>query len=213
MPAPTPPLRPAAPGPSRRSALRLGMAGLAVFGVGAGGLALWPTTEREAPAGLRVLSPRAWSVLSALAEAVCPTGSGWPSAAELGVATKIDALMAGMDEADAQQLVLALHLIDNALAGLALDQRIGTFSGASLAARRGALEAWRGSALPVRRTAFKALRGLCASAYFSDPRVEARVGYPGPPDFGQAAAPAVQAPQAPAAAPPTEPAPAAEVQP
>jgi hypothetical protein len=199
MPGATPPTRSAPasarPGISRRSALQAGLAGLAVFGVGAGGLAVWPTTEADAPADLLVLSPRTWSVLSALAEAVCPSGGGWPTAAAIGVASKIDKLMAGMDKDDADQLVLALLLIDNALAGLALDRRIGTFSGADLADRRRALQAWRESALPVRRTAFKALRGLCASAYFADPRTEAMVGYPGAPNFGQADAPAIQAPQ------------------
>ena len=182
-------------GLSRRAAMKGALAGLGLLGLGGAGLALWPTVEADAPDDLLVLSPRAWVVLSAVAEAVCPSGGAWPSAAALGVAQKIDKLMAGMPKEDADQLVLGLLLLENALAGLALDGRVGPFSAAPLPARRAAFTAWQQSALPVRKTAFKALRGLCASAYFADPRTAAAVGYGGPPDLGQASAPAIQAAQ------------------
>jgi hypothetical protein len=127
--------------------------------------------------------------LVAVAEAVCPDGPPWPSPTALGVAAKVDAVLARMDAADADQIVVALHLLESALAGAILDQRVGPFSSRPLALRRRSLEGWKISALPVRQTAFKALRGLCATAYFADPRTFAAVGYPGPPDFGQDAAP------------------------
>jgi hypothetical protein len=176
-------------GASRRAVLKLGLGGLLVAGAAAGGLQAWPGASAEAPAVLQVLSPRAHAILVAVAEAVCPDGPPWPSPTALGVAAKVDAVLARMDAADADQIVVALHLLESALAGAILDQRVGPFSSRPLALRRRSLEGWKISALPVRQTAFKALRGLCATAYFADPRTFAAVGYPGPPDFGQDAAP------------------------
>jgi hypothetical protein len=176
-------------GASRRAVLKLGLGGLLVAGAAAGGLQAWPGASAEAPAVLQVLSPRAHAILVAVAEAVCPDAPPWPSPTALGVAAKVDAVLARMDPADADQIVVALYLLESALAGAILDQRVGPFSSRPLALRRRSLEGWKISALPVRQTAFKALRGLCATAYFADPRTFAAVGYPGPPDFGQASAP------------------------
>ena len=178
--------------PTRRAVLKLGLAGAALLAVGAGGLQAWPGAAVPAPAGLRVLSPRAYAVLVAVADAVCPSDPPWPLARTLGVAEKVDAVLARMQPDDAAQVVAALHLLESALAGLVLDGQTGPFSARSMALRRSTLVGWKCSAIPVKVTAFKALRGLCATAYFADPRTFAAVGYQGPPDFGQANAPARQ---------------------
>jgi hypothetical protein len=201
---------------SRRSFLGLGLGGAAVLAVA--GLGLLPTTLRPSATPLRVLSPRAFSVLAAVADRICPGDGAFPSASELRVAESIDALLAVSDPSMGAELRVAesidallavsdpsmgaeigqaLLLLDNALAGLLLDGRPTTFTGASPEAQDATLAAWATSSLVLRRKVFKALRGLVAGAYYGNPRVYAAVGYPGPPDFSAAAD--AELPPAPAA--------------
>lgn len=183
---------------SRRSFLGLGLGGAAVLAVA--GLGLLPTTMRAPATPLRVLSPRAFSVLAAVADRICPGGGAFPPASALQVAEKIDALLAISDPSMGAELGQGLLLLDNALAGLLLDGRPTTFSGASAEAQDATLAAWATSSLALRRKVYKALRGLVAGTYYSDPRVYAAVGYPGPPDFASVIdAEAALAPPAPPA--------------
>lgn len=187
---------------TRRTLLTAGGAGAALLAVGGVGLGLRPSVLRPAPSGLSVLDPTAYSVLAAVADRVAPGDDVLPPASELGVAAAVDALLATMDPLAAQELVQALHLLENALAGFLLDGRTTTFTAASPAEQDRVLEAWRTSGIAVRRKAFKALRGLCASAYFANPATYAACGYPGPPDYrGLRAADAIPDPAAPAGDP------------
>jgi hypothetical protein len=130
---------------------------------------------------LKAFDAAGFAVLTALAEAVCPNRPGWPSAAELGVAERVDALVGRMHPADQKELGLALRLLDNALAGLLLDGRPKPFSRSDLAQRRATLDRWRTSSLNLRRTIYRSLAGLVLGTYYADPAVFAAVGYAGPP--------------------------------
>jgi hypothetical protein len=179
--------------PTRRSILGLGLGGAAVLALGGVGLALRPGAGGPAPEGLQALDPDAYRVLEAFAARVCPgSTSGFPSAAEIGLARKVDAHLATMHPADVAELRQALLLLENALAGFLLEGRTTPFTASSPAVQDRALAAWRSHRLGVLRKAYKGLRALCATAYYSDPRVFAAVGYRGPPDFGQRYAPAIQ---------------------
>jgi hypothetical protein len=142
---------------------------------------------RAPPQGLKVFDDRQYSILTAIAETLCPGGEGLPDANEIGVAAKVDHLLDRMHPADAQEFCQAIELMENALMGLAFEGRFNTLSASSPAVRESALEGWRTSGLTLRRKAFTAVAGLCLGSYWSDPRTYAFVGYPGPPPLGAAA--------------------------
>jgi hypothetical protein len=173
---------------SRRRFLQVGLAGTALLAVGGVGLAWRAGTPRAPSRPLKALSPAGFTVLAAVAEAVCPAPPGWPSTQELGTAEAVDDLMATLHPDTVAEIEQALGLLESALAGALLDGRVTPFSALPLAARTALLESWRTSRLMLKRQVFKALRGLVASAYFAHPSTWAAVGYPGPPDFRAAAA-------------------------
>lgn len=183
---------------SRRTVLRYGLGGAALLAVGGVGLGLRPGVLREPKAPLRALDAVAFSVLAAVAERVAPGGQGFPAASALGVPEKVDALLASSDPGLAAEVSQALKLLENALTGLLLEGRTRPFTACSAAEQDAVLESWRTSGLLVRRQVYKALRGLCASAYYASPETYAAVGYPGPPAALLAAARAEDAPPAPA---------------
>ncbi|MCB9681636.1 MAG: gluconate 2-dehydrogenase subunit 3 family protein [Alphaproteobacteria bacterium] len=168
---------------TRRGLLGVGLGGAALLAVGGIGVALRPTVLREPAMPLQALSPRAFSVLAAVADRVCPGGDGAPTAAAVHVAEKVDALMATLPSAVAAELEQALMLLENALAGLVLDGRPRTFTASTPAQQDVILATWRDSSLQLRRQVYRAVRGLTAAAYHGSPETYASVGYPGPPDF------------------------------
>jgi len=170
--------------PSRRSLLRLGLAGSAVLAVGGIGLSLRPPVAVPSPGPLRVFSAREHSICAAIADTMCPGGVGLPTATELGVAAKLDALLSTVHPGVGKEIRQVLHLMENPLAALAFDGRLTPFSHLSAADRATALELWRTSSLGVRRQAYKGLHGLINAAYWGDPRTYGHGGYPGPPDYG-----------------------------
>lgn len=174
---------------TRRNLLKFGLLGALALGVSGVGLALFPGASVAPRAPLQALSPRQYAVLVAVAERLCPGGPGLPSATELDVAGHVDALLARMHPADAAEVGQLLLLFENALVRALLHGSPVPFSRASAAQQEAALESWRTSSLQARRMAFKALRGLVAAAYWSQPATWAHIGYPGPPDFGQGRAP------------------------
>lgn len=169
--------------PSRRSLVLGGGALVAATAAGVVGVAALPPQARAPRRPLQALSPRAFSVLAAVADGICPGGPDLPSAWELEVPEAIDELMSRKHPADVAELSQGLLLLDNAAVGLVLDGRMGRFTALSPEGRHLALEAWRSSQLPDRRKAFRALSGLVSSAYWGHPRTHAFVGYPGPPRF------------------------------
>lgn len=155
-----------------------------MLALGGVGLALRPGADVALPSTvLQVLTPRQYGILVALADRLCPGGPGRPSASEVGVASKVDALMAVLHPADAAELCQGLLLVENALVGLILDGRPTPFTRLDPAEQDAVLRTFRSSRLPIRRIVYKALRGLVAASYWGDPLLYASAGYPGPPDY------------------------------
>lgn len=193
--------------PSRRLFLKAGLAGGALLTVGGVGLALQPGVLGPVPALLQVLDATTWSVTAAVARRMCPATG--PAADAIDVASRVDAQLAKMHPGDAAEVVQGLILLENGLAGVILGGGPRAFTASSPAAQDARLRAWQTSSLAVLRKAYKAIRGLVVTAYFSHPETYAFTGYPGPPDFGQSRAPAIQLAQLPE--PAAEPPPVEEV--
>lgn len=179
--------------PTRRTLLAAGAAGAVALALGGVGLALQGTVPRAPGAPLVALDPRAFSVLAAVADRICPGGGGLPTASEARVAEKLDQLLSTLDPAVTVELSQLLRLIENALVGFAFDGRIRAFTALTPERQDRVLEGWRTSRLPLRRAGFKALAGLCNATYWATPSTWPHTGYPGPPDY-TAYAPAGSAP-------------------
>lgn len=172
---------------TRRSFLRTGLAGGLLLAVGGAGLALQGTAIRRPARPLRCLDERSFAVLAAVADRIAPGRDGFPSASELHVAEKVDALLATLDPAMVQEVRQLLGLLENAAVGLLFDGRWRPFTRLPPEEQDEVLRAWQQSRLSIRRTGWAALHGLCSAAYYASPEVHARLGYPGPPDFGNLA--------------------------
>jgi len=168
---------------SRRHLLKVGLGGAGLLAVGGLGLSMQSSVLREPGRALLVLDTLEYSVLSAVAERICPAGDGFPSAASLDVAAGIDAFVSLLDPAAGAELKSLLRLLENGVAGLLLDGRPRPFTACSPEVQDATLHAWQHSRIGLRRSGMKVLRGFCSSTYYSDPRVYSHVGYPGPPDF------------------------------
>lgn len=191
---------------TRRRLLQLGLGGGALLSLGALGLALQPGSSEAPPAALEVLDARTWTILAAVADTLAPPSG--PSPRALQVAVRVDRQLGRMHPADAAEVIQAVQLLENGLVGLFFGGGVRPFTESTPAQRAAVLEGWRTSSLPLLRTAFRAIRGLVVTAYYSHPEAYVAAGYPGPPDFGQASAPALQSAQVP---PPVEP-PAADTE-
>lgn len=150
------------------------------------GLGLWPGIEDTDARITEVLDGRTVAIVDALADRLCPGAQGLPKASSLGVAHKVDHLLASMHPADADEFVQALWLLENALTGLLLDGVVGPFTTLVPAEQDRVLARWRDSRVLIRRKAWKALRGIVSAAYWASPEVFAFSGYPGPPPWLEA---------------------------
>ena len=167
----------------RRTVLKVGLGGAVVLALGGIGLSLRSTVMREPREELRVLDAKQFSILAAIADRIAPRNRPFPSAFDVYVPEKVDALLHAMHPADAAEVQQALNLMENAAAGLLLEGRTSTFTASDEDAQDEILNSWKTSNMQAKRMAFKALNALCSSAYYSSPEVYEAVGYPGPPDF------------------------------
>jgi long-chain-alcohol oxidase len=163
---------------NRRRFVFGGLAALGAVGVGAATLQLQPSADRAPREALRVLSARQFAAIAAIAETVMPAAAGLPSPWDLRVPEKVDALLDRMHPAAAAEVGLVLDLFESPLVGLVFGGRPRPFSQLDVAARERVLAAWRDSRFQTRRVAWKAVLGLVKGAYWSDPGVDAFVGYP-----------------------------------
>lgn len=169
--------------PTRRTLLAVGTAGAVALALGGVGLALQATVPRPPDGPLKALDARAFSILAAVADRICPGGAGLPTASEARVPEKLDDLLSTLDPAVTVELSQLLRLIENALVGFAFDRRIRAFTALAPERQDAVLEGWRTSRLPLRRAGFRALAGLCNASYWATPSTWPHTGYPGPPDF------------------------------
>src|SRR5690606_29612367 len=171
---------------TRRTLLRYGLGGGLLLLAGGAGLSLQPSRRRAPRAPLRALDERSFSVLAAVVDRMLPPRPGYPSAAELGIAERVDAFLAEGDPAVARKFRHALLLLENGLAGFLFDGRARHFARLPPEAQDRVLDAWRTSAWSFRRMVYRALHGLCMAVYSTCPEVFPAVGYPGPPPLGGA---------------------------
>lgn len=169
---------------SRRLILRYGLGGALLLAAGGLGLALQPTRLREPGRPLRVLDPKSYSILAAIADRIAPANGPFPSATALEVPEKIDDLLAGADPATVSEVKQVLRLMENGVTGLVFGGRPKTFTALDAEEQDQVLKGWMTSRLAFRRMAYKAVQGLCAAAYYASPEIYPLVGYPGPPDYG-----------------------------
>ena len=115
--------------------------------------------------------------LRALGETLFPsTGPADPSGADI-VPQAVDGLVDGMDPAQEKKLGLVLSAFE-----LAAILRFGRrFSSLPEEKRTRYVDGWMRSGLAPRRIVYRALRDLCATAYYNDERVWPVLGYDGPP--------------------------------
>ena len=165
---------------TRRTVLKFGLGGAAALAVSAA--VPLPALAGPPSGDLQVLSARELQVLEAIAERVAPGGDGFPPASELGVAALIDQTLVQLDPGDAEDLRSAIRLFDSPLTLLLVSGSARAFTRLSAAEQDAFLESWR-TGSDLQRKVFKAVHGLCATAYWSNPRIYEGVGYPGPPDF------------------------------
>ena len=123
-----------------------------------------------------------WLFLAAVAEAIIPHSSDFPSALELNVPEAIDRLLKLAHPAVQEEITLLLALLENATANALLHFSPVPFSQMSLKDRTSILTKWATSGLSVQRKGYKALNGLCQSAYYAQSQSHALIGYDGPPE-------------------------------
>lgn len=146
--------------------------------LGIGGLALQPTVRVEPQAPLRALDERAYSILTAVADALCPGVEGAPTTDALDVAGQVDRFLSTCAPALTDEVTSALLFVENAVPSMLLDAHPRRpLTACSREERLQVLEAFRDSRITLRQTVFKALLGLVTATYFGDERVHAFVGY------------------------------------
>ncbi len=168
---------------NRRTVLKYGVGGAVFLAAGGIGVSLQSTRMRPIPNGLKVLSAREFSILSAVADRVCPSHQGSPSASDVGVPQAVDGLVAGLHPADIAEFKQALAIVENALVNAVFMGQPRPFTQLSADDQDQVLTDWKTSRLAVRRKAYKSLNGLCSGAYFGTTAGETLSGYPGPPQY------------------------------
>jgi hypothetical protein len=159
---------------SRRRFLRLSLLGAAVVGVAGvvgrhlSGYSLDEKLQNQ----LRVLSPKEFLILSAIARRVL-AGDG-PSADEVQAALYADAYLQKVPEALVSDVRGLLHLFEHATSATS---RFTHLSGEE---QDQCLRSWQASRLALKRQGFQALRTLCFMGYYRDPRTWPMLGYTGP---------------------------------
>ena len=176
--------------PSRRRLLQWGLGTGVLLTAGTLGLVLQPGELLDPPDHLDVLDAQTWTVLAAVAETLCPPSG--PSADAIDVATRVDQQLGRMHPADAAEVVLVLKLIESSVVGLFFGGGLRPFTKSTPEQRATVLARWQTSSVPDLAKGFKAVRGLVVTAYYSHPAAYIASGYPGPPNFGQGTAPAIQ---------------------
>jgi choline dehydrogenase-like flavoprotein len=142
-----------------------------------------------APAAAKfTLMPRQRRALEQICDAFCPSGDGFPSAGELGVADAlVDVIAKNPRAIERRQLAALLSAWDTAALGALAGVGWKRFSALPREQRERALLAWGDSGLSQRRAVFQALRKGTLLYYYMLPgregganRAWSAIGYDGP---------------------------------
>jgi hypothetical protein len=138
--------------------------------------------EAGAHPELVAFDPVEFAQLTALCDLLCPGKPGvFPSSKELDLPALVDKHLSSFDADTIAQLKTAVGLVDNALLGAVMAERLRPISSLGLEGRASALNAFRDSAVGFRRTLYHAVSSLVMSVYWTQPGVEQGAGYNGPP--------------------------------
>src|SRR4051812_27006700 len=102
---------------SRRRLLKGGLWGGVLVALSGVGLSLQKTKQPSSLPASSVLTPEEYAVLVAIADTLCPRRRAQPSASDLGVPQKAEALFALADHDQLQGLKVALHVVEHPLTG------------------------------------------------------------------------------------------------
>jgi hypothetical protein len=169
---------------SRRGFLRAGLLGAVALGGAAAigrqlrGYAVDAATARR----LRVLSPKEYLVMAAVARrVVAPDAGDAPSADAVETALAVDAYVSKLPAAVQSEVSALLQLVEHgALLFGWFRLRGSRFTRMSADEQDATLRDWETSSLTVRRRGFQALRTLAFLGYWRDDRTWALIGYSGP---------------------------------
>lgn len=119
----------------------------------------------------------AWSrrVVRALAEVVLPDGADAPRVPTSRIVDFVDSYVPHLPRL--LRLLFPVGLMMLELGAFVLGPSLLPFSAMSLPRRRRYVDGWVHAGWRIRRDLIKAVKGLCLIAYYSDPRVGARLGY------------------------------------
>lgn len=181
---------------TRRQFLKAGVAagvGLVLVRLAYGPFSKEPSVAPDAEFSYTVLDPSARTIVAALApvllDGALPAAGAQHAAALRAVVRGVDIAVAGLPpqvQAEVQQLfaLLGFPLTRRWLAGIK-----PAWLQASNAEIERFLQAWRHSSLALLRSGYQALHQLVLAAWYGNPRSWPRIGYPGPPQLGQAKTP------------------------
>ena len=154
-----------------------------MLAVGGVGLGLRPTVMVPVEGTLKHLNPRQYAIFTAMVDAFVSPTSDMPDVQSLNVGQTIDGMLDSLHPDDVTQLLQAVGLIENALAGFVFEGRIQTFSASSRETRVQILNGWRTSRLSLKQQAYLALHQVCVASYWGHPKAYSFAGYMGPPNF------------------------------
>ena len=169
-------------GLSRRTLLKTGLVGFVLVSAGSAALLLQKPKPRAAGSALSVLSDDEASVLSALADRLCPAlGQGAPGARAVDLVGNVDKLLASANEEAQKGVKMGLMLFESAFTGALFGERVRPFSQLSGEQQDVVIRSWQHAGVGFRRTVMRALSALVMTVYWGDPRSWGRIGYVGPP--------------------------------
>jgi hypothetical protein len=154
------------------------------FGLGAGLLAgsmplagCAAPSYNHAPADLKLLTKKQWTVLDAAVRRLVPAQADQPGGGALGTATFADHLFAGANPRLKTDLARLLDTFEDYtfLAG-----RFKPFTTMTAQEQDAYIANWLDSSLGVKRQAGVGLTRLAAMLYYMDPRAWPALHYPGP---------------------------------
>lgn len=163
----------------RRSLLKLGAASAVVLTIAGGGVAMTAPglKDGQLTAGGRAVFRAAGS---AILDGSLPAGDVPRGVALDGMLERIDALTSALPPHTQKELSLLLGLLSSSAGRFAVAGLTVPWSNADIPRMQLALESMRISGISLRQQAYHALHDIVGSAYFSDARTWAQLGYPGP---------------------------------
>lgn len=166
-------------GVSRRQFLGRTLGGAALLQAGAllpTGCAGYPP---RAANEFRVLDAKTAAIVEAVADAMVDDGAGrLPVPSRIGIAGRVDAMLAGLHPETVEQSVLLFNVVEHMTFPFGF--YTSRFTKLPRADQRAYLDGWAASRLGFRRMAAQALKMFVYVNYYSLPETFAHIGYDGP---------------------------------